>query len=116
MAKRANVTDAQVDEVFGNGGDIFDRVVDNPRPHDKRSRPARVANATRRPPVPTVAEPEEEESEQGDKAVKVSLYLLPDDISKLDQIIIDRRKRTGRSARRTHLIREAIQTWMKAQR
>jgi len=114
MAKRANVSESEVDELFGEG-DIFDRVVNKAPPRRQPSRPERAATASRRTPAPT-PEPEDEEPERAEKAVKVSLYLLPDDISMLDEIIIERRKRTGRSARRTHLIREAIQTWMKAQR
>jgi len=114
MAKRANVSDTQVDELFDTG-DIFDRVVDKPRPEEQPSRSAQVPTADRRTPVPVYAS-EGDELERVEKAVKVSLYLLPGDVSRLDEIIIERRKRTGRSTRRTALIREAIQLWLKSQR
>jgi len=115
MAKRANVSDAEVDKLFGEG-DIFDRVVNKPRTRQQPSRPTRVSTTDRRIPVPASAASEDDEPGRVEKTVKVSLYLFPDDISRLDQIIIDRRTRTGRSTRRTELMREAIGVWLKAQR
>ena len=57
------------------------------------------------------------EQPEGDKPErrKVSLYLAPDEIDALDRLIIQRRKETGRSPRRSHLIREAIHSWLKQQ-
>ena len=51
-------------------------------------------------------------NEEQEETLKVSLYLTPKEINALDEQIIKRRKVTGRSIRRSYLIREALQFWL----
>jgi hypothetical protein len=58
-------------------------------------------------PLPTAQKPKKE------TLVKLSLYLIPDEVDALDQLVMKRRRETGRSPRRNALIREAIQQYIK---
>jgi len=53
-----------------------------------------------------------EEIEKKAPLVKLSLYLIPDEVDALDQLVMKRRRKTGRSPRRNALIREAIQQYI----
>ena len=58
-------------------------------------------------PLPTTQKTKKE------TLVKLSLYLNPDEVDALDQLVMKRRRETGRSPRRNALIREAIQQYIK---
>ncbi|MCB0358171.1 MAG: hypothetical protein KDD44_00995 [Bdellovibrionales bacterium] len=103
--KRAQMDPEAVGAEFG---DILDRMpgrrsqVDS-RASQRQGRPIQpVARTERMAPAET-------------KAIKVSLYLAPEDINALDAIIMQRRLEEGVSPRRTHLIREAIHQWLASQ-
>lgn len=99
MAKRkGQVTAEDTQEMFG---DITDRISGTV---DSSSEPV--------PASPKQQEPKQSKSE----TVKVSLYLTPEEITALDYEIIKRREKTGKSPRRSHLIQEAVQIWLKAQK
>jgi hypothetical protein len=49
------------------------------------------------------------------KLTQISVYLHPDELFSLDELVLERRKATGEAVRRNHLIREAIQEFLKQQ-
>ena len=72
---------------------------------------------TPRPAAPPSSPPgrselKTEETKKETPLVKLSLYLIPDEVDALDQLVIKRRRKTGRSPRRNALIREAIQQYI----
>jgi len=97
--KRSQITVEETDEMFG--GDILDRVTVTRDRHAPGSDPPSAA-----------IEPEDPDDS---KPIKVSLYLKPEAINALDEVIMQRRLQDGSSPRRTHLIREAIELWLEAQ-
>jgi hypothetical protein len=96
MAQKKGQVSAEETQVMF--GDIVDRVSDERDP-----KPAPTAQST------AAAQEDKEET------LKVSLYLTPEEINALDTQIILRRSKTGKSPRRSHLIREAIQMWLSSQ-
>ena len=95
MAKqKGEVTLKDTEDMFG---DILDRIPSTVREHSDQARPS--------PP------PQPEETD----TIKVSLYLTPQEVNALDEQIIKRRQQTGKSPRRSHLIREAIELWLTQQ-
>jgi len=99
VKKKAVITEETTGEMFG---DILDRL-----PGRLGEEPEKQARA--------VSKPRPQRGKAMIKPIKVSLYLPPEDVNALDQVIIKRRKETGRSPRRTHLIQEAIHAWLKQQ-
>jgi hypothetical protein len=100
MPKRQPISTEEAEELMG-GGSLLDRI-------------------GRGTPVIEQPSTEQKSGEEGEKSatakpIKVSLYLYPDEVNALDTQIIKRRKETGHSPRRTHLIREAIHAWLKQQ-
>jgi len=69
---------------------------------------------TTKPPSAQSSPPRRPLAQAEEKAplVKLSLYLIPDEVDALDQLVIKRRRKTGRSPRRNALIREAIQQYI----
>jgi hypothetical protein len=47
------------------------------------------------------------------KLTQVSVYLHPNELLSLDELALERRRATGEAVRRNHLIREAIQEFLK---
>ena len=46
---------------------------------------------------------------------QISVYLHPKEILSLDKLVLERRQAKGKAVRRNHLIREAIQEFLKRQ-
>ena len=102
MPKKQPFSKEEAEDLIG-GGSLLDRVG---RGEAVAAKPAvGEASASGRKAA-------EEVEEGADQVIKVSLYLSTEEINALDAEIAKRRKKTGRSPRRTHLIREAIQAWL----
>jgi len=99
VKKKAEITEETTGEMFG---DILDRL--SGRHVEEPEIQAR-----------TKPKPRPQQGTTKSKPIKVSLYLPTEDINALDQVIIKRRKETGKSPRRTHLIQEAIHSWLEQQ-
>jgi hypothetical protein len=99
VKKKGQITEAETDDMFE---DILDRIPGS-------AGPSRAEPVTTPPP----SQPAEDQSGADEaETVKVSLYLTQPEIDALDLQIIKRRQQTGKSPRRSHLIREAIQLWL----
>jgi hypothetical protein len=97
--KKGQVTPEDTEAMFG---DIVDRI------------PGTVEDSSDQAPAkPKQQPPKPFHSEKA--TIKVSLYLTPQEINDLDMEIMNRREKTGKSPRRSHLIREAIKMWLSTQ-
>jgi hypothetical protein len=105
--RKQPISSEEAEELLG-GGSLLDRI-------------GRGKAMVKQPTTAKGPQPQQEEEVAHDpmaeksQAMKVSLYLSPAELDALDAQIIKRRQATGRSPRRTHLIREAIQAWLKQQ-
>jgi hypothetical protein len=99
MPKQKRITTEEAEELLG-GGSLLDRI-------------GRAKMAEQ--PMPARETELQTKKDEPNPVIKVSLYLSSDEIDALDAQIIKRRKQTGRSPRRTHLIREAIDVWLSQQ-
>ena len=46
------------------------------------------------------------------KLIPTSFYLHPDELIALDELVLQRRRATGKAVRRNHIVREAIQVFL----
>ena len=100
--KKGQISEAETDAMFE---DILDRIPGSAEP----------AKADKVAPPPPSQPAEDQLAAEETETVKVSLYLTQPEINALDLQIIKRRQETGKSPRRSHLIREAIQLWLDQQ-
>ncbi len=114
MSKRRQrpITPEEAESLLG-GGSLLDRIARGAPGTEKPTTNERLRE--NRPGEQTKDSVKTGPGEGNEKRLKVSLYLSTEEINALDAQIIKVRKDTGRSPRRTHLIREAIQTWLEKQ-
>lgn len=101
------ITAQEAEELLG-GGSLLDRIGRN-----QVDRGMEKENSQKTLHAKSLEKTTEER--EGERLIKVSLYLSPEEINALDAQIIKQRQQTGRSPRRTHLIRHAIHDWLKQQ-